>query len=91
MTNLEKQFLTALVNERRVPGVTGSTWDAQHGHVVRTTPAEASRLLESPDFNKGWEACHHSFHEALSMMVRGELSAKDIKQFVASSNRRTKA
>jgi hypothetical protein len=85
---IEKQFLTALVNERRRPSVTGSTWD-EHGHTMQNTPAEASRLLESADYVKGWEACHRSFHEALALFVRGELTLADIKRYVAHSKRQT--
>lgn len=88
MTNLEKQFLTAVVNERRRPSVTGSIIEGGQ-HTQINSPKEASRLLESEDYTRGWEACHRAFHEAIAVLVKGELKQKDMKRYVEHSKRKS--
>jgi hypothetical protein len=79
MTKLERKAFLKLLNSTRDPSVPGSEYDEKLRRVELNSSAEASRLLDSVDFRKGWELCYNRMAEGIKFISSAKET--DLKLF----------
>lgn len=71
MTKQEKDAIAAMIKKSHKPSVTHAQYEGGKRIEMNELP-EAARLLESDDYQKGWEACHLQMTEALKFICSGK-------------------
>jgi hypothetical protein len=82
MTKLERKALQHAIENSQHPTVRVRSYDfgsERASHTQHTSDANADRLLDSPDYKAGWEACHKAIKETLEFIMSASIS--DLKRY----------
>jgi hypothetical protein len=85
MTANEKKALTYLIASTEHPSLPSHSYPEGIGGkmVIHNSEQNIKRLLDSPDFRAGWNACRNHFQEVLEFLQTG--TPKEIRQYAKQS------